>query len=347
MNDNLVEFLMFTVLELGSKKTLQYLQLFSTQFYTKLVSTPSKWTPSLFKLTNAKRSYANVHRWTKTINIFNKTVHIYPINEVKRHWYLIVAVFPAAKNKFAPYMAVLDSNGNGMHDKQLAVEQIKNYLVEEIEAKSIESINTGSVKAMETIYPNLPQQPNGSSCGIYMVYYVKQILIQLEKNVELHQLFVDTSSWFNDHILHHLRYDASVMIRDAAEKFSEQEGLDMLILPDLQVFPTAAEDKAIKRFIAKKRKVQTPDEEKKRNVIDKEGAHEKTTKKMDLVNTTADADENKPSTSDDKSRKDDFADNNLYSRKKRKLTFQEYTQNIEDNQQDYTLLWSYEIKDKD
>ena len=345
MNDNLVEFLMFNVLELARKKTLQYLQLFSTQFYTKLVSTPTNCTSSLLKLTEAKQNYANVHRWTKRINIFNKTVHIYPINEEKSHWYLIVAIFPSVQHDFQPYIAVLDSNG--AYDKQFAVDQIKNYLVEEIEAKSIESISARSVKAMETHFPNLPQQPDGSSCGIYLVYYVKQLLRRLEQNVELDQLFSDTSSWFNDHILHHLRYDASVIIRDAAEVFANKQGLDKLILPDLQVFPTAAEDKAIKRCIATKKNANTPDDdEKKTKAIDKDGGYKKTATKTELVdknntNTSAVAIGGKR-----KIGEVDCSDD-LHTRKKRTITFQEYTQNIEDTQQDYTLLWSYEIKGHD
>ena len=334
MNDNIVEFLMFGVLELASKKTLEYLQLFSTQFYTKLVSTPTNCTSSLLKMTEAKRNYANVHRWTKRINIFNKTVHIYPINEEKSHWYLIVAIFPTVQNDFQPYMAVLDSNG--AHDKQFAVDQIKNYLVEEIEAKSIESISARSVKAMKTHFPNLPQQPDGSSCGIYLVYYVKQILRRLEQNVELDQLFFDTSSWFNDHILHHLRYDSSVIIRDAAEAFANKHGLDKFILPDLQVFPTAAEDKAIKRYVAMQKNAKTPDDENKTKEIEKDVDCDDESVKNN-TKASADAIGGKRKIGDKDSSDD------MHSRKKRKITFQEYTQNIEDTNQDYTLLWSYEI----
>jgi Ulp1 family protease len=301
---------MLKVLELANKETLKCLQLFSTLFYTKLISNPTKWTPSLLKMSEAKRNHANVHRWTKEINIFDQTVHIYPINEEKSHWYLIVAIFPSVANSFQPYMAVLDSNGK--HDQQFAVENIKSYLVEEIECKSNKTISTKCVKEMKTCYPNLPQQPDGSSCGFYIVYYLKQILRRLSDNVELSSIFDDTSSWFHQHILYNLRYDAAELIKDAAEVFTKEQRLGKLTLPDLQVFPTAAEDKAIKRNNAQKKNANTSEDVTK-------GIKKRT-------NAIDDAE---------------------ISKKKPKISFQEYIQNIEDTQQDYTSLWSYGMDGND
>jgi hypothetical protein len=59
---------------------------------------------------------------------------------------LIVANFPLVKNDFQPYMAIL--NSNVMDDKQFAFEQIKNFNIEQIEAKSKKSISMGSVKVI-------------------------------------------------------------------------------------------------------------------------------------------------------------------------------------------------------
>ena len=44
LNDTLIEFLMYTAMENYDEKFLSSLHIFSTQFYTKLVSTPSIWT---------------------------------------------------------------------------------------------------------------------------------------------------------------------------------------------------------------------------------------------------------------------------------------------------------------
>ena len=255
------------------------------------------------RMSKAKQNYANVSRWTKCGNIFDKTVHVFPINEVKSHWYLIVAIFPSVPNEFEPYMAVLDSIGK--HDKQFAVEQIKNYLVEEIECKAITSLSRKSVEAMKTRYPDLPQQPDGSSCGVYLVYYFKQILRKLQDDVEssLSFLFNNTSSWFNDHILNHLRYDFYLLINNAAK----EQQLAKLTLPDLQVFPTAAEDKATKRNYAQRQKANTPEDVMK----EEKKPIEKTVGGMS------------------------------FSKKRHKMSFQEYVQNVEETQQDYTSLWSY------
>ena len=116
----------------------------------------------------------NVHckSLKKNINIFDKPIHIYPINEAEHHWYIIVVVFPTDNNK--PYMAVLDSNSKD-DGKERVIQNIKNYLTEELQSKSVKSISRKLLEEMETIYPKIPQQEDGSSCGLFALYFVKEI----------------------------------------------------------------------------------------------------------------------------------------------------------------------------
>ena len=131
------------------------------------------------------------------------------------------------------------------------------------------------------------------------------MLRKLQDDVEssLSFLFKDTSSWFNDHILNHLRYDFYLLIKNAAK----EQQLSKLTLPDLQVFPTAAEDKATKRNYAQRQKANTPDDvmKEEKNPIEKN------------------------------------VGGMLFSNKRHKMSFQEYVQNLAETQQDYTSLWSY------
>ena len=301
LNDNLIDCLMFSLSELASEDKLSCIQLFSTQFYTKLISTPKKLTSSILKMSEAEKNHLNVQQWTKNINIFDKSINIYPINEERSHWYLIVVIFPSASDNFLPYMAVLDSDGTD-DKKEDAIENIKNYIVEELKCKPYKSISEASVKNMKTLYPNLPQQSDGSSCGLFLVYYFKQILRQLRDNAELPTFFDVTFTWFSKHDLYNLRYDAAEMIKKKAKEQGNQD----VFLPDIQFFSTAAEDKAFKR-----KKNQSKDE----NSTEQSTSHNNK-KSAEIIDVGS-------------------------PNKKRKVSFKEYIENIEKNEQDYTLIWSY------
>ena len=90
---------------------------------------------------------------------------------------------------------------------------------------------------------------------------------------------------------------------------ADEQGLDRVALPDLQFFPTAAEDKLIKRNKDKKKK-----------------------QRHAVLATTE--------TRGIKRKQVELEKVKLPS-KKGKMFYQEYLKNIEDTQDDYTLLWSY------
>ena len=103
----MIEFAAYKLLENFSDETLSKVELFSTQFYTKLIFVPTFHS----KLSKVQQSHKNVARWTKGKNVFGKKIHFYPINEELTHWYLIIVVFPDISKGFDPYVAVLDSVG--------------------------------------------------------------------------------------------------------------------------------------------------------------------------------------------------------------------------------------------
>lgn len=210
----MIEFALFKTLEAATSETNNKVELFSTQFFTKLVSAPAKYTHSRLKMTEAKRKHNNVYRWTKEINIFkHKKILLYPINEEDLHWYLIMVVIPDVLNDFNPYVAVLDSMGDR---KDSAVEEIRNYLIEELKSKEITTISPKAFVEMKTVYPKIPRQPDGSSCGLYLIHFVKQIVKGLEEK-SLSSIFMDTSTWFKADTLNEMRFEISSLIKDTAE----------------------------------------------------------------------------------------------------------------------------------
>ena len=109
MNDNVIEFALYDALETTSNEVFQKIELFSTQFYTRLISR-SKLRGSCFDATESEINHINVCRWTKDINIFDgKKILLFPINEENFHWYLILVVPPDVSRGVTPYITVLDS----------------------------------------------------------------------------------------------------------------------------------------------------------------------------------------------------------------------------------------------
>ena len=285
LNDNLLDYGMYSLSQHISSNDASRIQLFSTFFYTKLVSEP-KHSNSNMKMSDAARKHANVCKWTKNINIFDKMVHIYPINEIEHHWYVIIVVFPSDKE---PYIAVLDSDA---HDdkKYDVIYNLKNYLVEELQIKSIKTINKTTIKEMKTMCPKVPKQSDGSSCGLFVLYYVKEIFKRVDM---LNSLFDDMSSWHRDKKeLVTMRYELAKTIKITGVR----QGYGDVKLPDLQYLPTAAEDKAFK----KSKKDEKVDEQK------------------------ADINELETATGLD-------------------IPYHEYLRKIDENQQDFSLIWSCEL----
>ena len=244
LNDNLIEFSVYKVLEGTSTKVNQKIHLFSTQFFTKLISAPKGTRSHSSRMTQSQAQHQNVKRWTKNVNIFDsKKILLFPINEEHFHWYLIMVVIPNLAEADA-YITVMDSMGG---KKDLAVEEIRSYLIEELKSKKITTISHKTFAEMTTVYPKIPHQPDGSSCGLYLIQCVKMIVSGME-NMNLMSIFEDPSSWFES--VNKQRFEISEQIKNNSEK-----NIEIYNLPDLQFFPTAAQDKAAKRERTKERPI--------------------------------------------------------------------------------------------
>ena len=166
-------------------------------------------------------------------------VLLFPINEQDLHWYLVMVVMPDILHGSDPYIAVLDSMGQ---KKGWAVQQIKDYLTEELKAKEIKNIKGKIYKEMKTVYPPIPHQPDGSSCGLYLIYYARQIIKEMENDTVASSLVMDTSNWFKPDALTNMRLKLALLIKETAG----EQG-NYIQMPDLQFLATAAQDKAEKR----------------------------------------------------------------------------------------------------
>ena len=234
---------MYNIFSKKSEKVSQTFHLFSTQFYTNLISTKHLQESSLSNMTKAERQHYNVHRWTRNVDIFGmRKILLFPINEVRPfpHWYLIMVLIPDIRQDtdLLPYIAVLDSVGGRRENE---VVNIKNYLLEELKAKNNQTSLNQLIQEIDIVYPVIPKQSDSSSCGLYVIFYVQQIVESFESKA-LTKIMKDTQTWFKNSEINKMRFDLACRIIESAALQGKR-----IKMPTFQLFATAADDKAEKR----------------------------------------------------------------------------------------------------
>ena len=184
-----------------------------------------------------------MHRWTRNVDIFGvRKILLFPINEVRPfpHWYLIMVLIPDIRQDtdLLPYIVVLDSVGGRRENE---VVNIKNYLLEELKAKNNQTSLNQLIQEIDIVYPVIPKQSDGSSCGLYVIFYVQQIVESFESK-ELTKIMKDTQTWFKNSEINKMRFDLACRIIESAALQGK-----CIKMPTFQLFATAADDKAEKR----------------------------------------------------------------------------------------------------
>ena len=211
LNDVLIEFCLFKLLELADKDVLDRLQLFSSFAYTKIC--------------NSETSSISVMDWAgrKKMNLFNKNVHIFPIN-LEGHWYLLVAFFSSESEEYESFFAVLDSSCETTTTHNEVVNTIKKFFSEEMKI---------NVKNMAVYYPCVPQQSDSSSCGLYIIHFFRETLNLLHRKSNIISHFQEKIKWPENKVK---RSGIAAMIKEKASLFD----LDRL-LPSIDFTATAEE----------------------------------------------------------------------------------------------------------
>ena len=123
--------------------------LYSTYFYSKL----------------SKSGYDGVKRWNKNINIFNYKIILIPIHLTKsEHWTLVCINFDRFEINYYDSLSSL-SLGNVSE----IFKDIINFLKMESQNQQIQQTNFDFFKIR--CVKNIPQQENGSDCGVFMCFY--------------------------------------------------------------------------------------------------------------------------------------------------------------------------------
>ncbi|XP_076973912.1 sentrin-specific protease 2 isoform X4 [Tamandua tetradactyla] len=149
LNDEVINFYMNLLVERNKKQGYPALHAFSTFFYPKLRS----------------GGYQAVKRWTKGVNIFEQELILVPIHR-KVHWSLVVIDL---RKKCLKY---LDSMGQKGHR---ICEILLQYLQDESKTKRNIDLNLLEWTHYSMKPHEIPQQLNGSDCGMFTCKYADYI----------------------------------------------------------------------------------------------------------------------------------------------------------------------------
>uniref|UniRef100_A0A2K6GQC4 SUMO specific peptidase 2 n=1 Tax=Propithecus coquereli TaxID=379532 RepID=A0A2K6GQC4_PROCO len=149
LNDEVINFYMNLLVERNKKQGYPALHAFSTFFYPKLKS----------------GGYQAVKRWTKGVNLFEQELILVPIHR-KVHWSLVVIDL---RKKCLKY---LDSMGQKGHR---ICEILLQYLQDESKTKRNIDLNLLEWTHYSMKPHEIPQQLNGSDCGMFTCKYADYI----------------------------------------------------------------------------------------------------------------------------------------------------------------------------
>ncbi|XP_035755917.1 sentrin-specific protease 2 [Egretta garzetta] len=149
LNDEVINFYMSLLMERNKKEGYPAVHAFSTFFYPKLIS----------------GGYRAVRRWTRSVDLFKQDLILVPIH-LRVHWALAVI---DVRKKTIKYFDSMGQKG------QKICETLFRYLQEESQEKrNVElAISEWTLHSMEP--HEIPQQTNGSDCGVFMCKYADHI----------------------------------------------------------------------------------------------------------------------------------------------------------------------------
>ncbi|XP_072034380.1 sentrin-specific protease 3-like [Amphiura filiformis] len=145
LNDNIVNAYMYLITTSCKKKVFAH----STFFYTKL-SKPNK-------------GYDSVRRWTDQVDLFAQDLVLIPVH-IRNHWTL--AAIHVQQHRIEYYNSLGSNNSRVMGN-------LIQYLRRE--ASTRERHLFTALKWGTGFMKGLPQQKNGSDCGVYVCQYAKRI----------------------------------------------------------------------------------------------------------------------------------------------------------------------------
>jgi ubiquitin C-terminal hydrolase len=172
-NDNIIDMInKQTIMWLGADKGKE-LYCFPASFFVKLTEKKKRKGKPVTR--TAREAHKMVAKWTKNVDIFQKTLLFFPI-VLREHWRLVVVIRPGVvdDNENRPCVLYLDSLPEDVEDVSYIYRTIISYLAEEWETKG-KGVSPWDVGIKRTSYPDIPKQVNTYDCGVYLVKYLQLV----------------------------------------------------------------------------------------------------------------------------------------------------------------------------
>ena len=152
-----------------------------------------------------------IRNWTKRVNIFNKDFVVIPVC-TGSHWILLIVKM---NHGAGISMMILDSANRSSQKSSLTLERrIKSYLNDEWVAQTKHQLKSQSTISFEEVsYTNVPQQPNGTDCGVYVMKFFTEFL----NNLPLNQ-WPKWTPRFSHNAIMQLRTNTMFLIQELASK---------------------------------------------------------------------------------------------------------------------------------
>uniref|UniRef100_A0A8C3KB11 SUMO specific peptidase 2 n=1 Tax=Calidris pygmaea TaxID=425635 RepID=A0A8C3KB11_9CHAR len=148
LNDEIINFYLHLVVERNKKEGYPAVHAFSTFFYSKL----SAW------------GYKAVRRWTRNVDLFKQDIILVPVH-LRLHWTLAVI---DVREKVIKHFDSMGQKGD-------AICKIFKYLQEESREKRNVELNISEWTIRSMGAHEIPQQLNGSDCGVFTCKYADYI----------------------------------------------------------------------------------------------------------------------------------------------------------------------------
>ncbi|XP_008835212.1 sentrin-specific protease 2-like [Nannospalax galili] len=149
LNDEVINFYMNLLVERSQSQGYPELHVFNTFFYPKL----------------KYGGYSSVKRWTRGVNLFAKELILVPIHR-KVHWSLVVIDL---RKKSIVYLDSMGQKGESI------CKIIFQYLQNESKTRRNIDLNPLEWKQFSMTAEEIPQQMNGSDCGMFTCKYADYI----------------------------------------------------------------------------------------------------------------------------------------------------------------------------
>lgn len=149
LNDEIINFYMNLIMERSENQGCPALHAFNTFFYTKL----------------KQGGHSAVRRWTRGVDLFTKDLILVPIH-LQVHWSLVAIDL---RKKTIVYLDSMGQKG------QNTTEIIFHYLQMESKTRRNIDLNPLEWKCYSMAAEEIPQQRNGSDCGVFTCKYADYI----------------------------------------------------------------------------------------------------------------------------------------------------------------------------